>query len=103
MENIPSAESASAGKGSDGRRDVRFSCDHTKVQAHLDGRAEPVPARVVEVSRSGVQLSVNEALAVGTAIRVSIGGLVVRGHIRYCRQQQDETTWTAGVLIDDVI
>lgn len=101
MERVESLEQASAAGKDSGRRDVRFNSNHTTVQAHLDGR-EPVTALVVEVSKSGLQLVVEEPLPVGVPVRIEMRGLIVEGDIRHCRPQPDNTSYAVGVLMRDV-
>jgi hypothetical protein len=81
---------------------MRLSCDPTIVEARLDGREQPVNARVVEVSKSGVQLLVAESLPIGAHVRVEIGAIRVEGDIRHCKQGPDENSWAVGILMHDV-
>jgi len=101
MERVESSEHTSTTPPKEGRRDVRFNSTHTTVQAHLDGR-EPVTALVVEVSKSGLQLIVEEPLPVGVPVRIEMRGLIVEGDIRHCRPQPDNTSYAVGVLMRDV-
>src|SRR5580658_4833779 len=100
MQTSTSSEHTESVKASDSRRDLRLSCDRTMVQASLEGREEPVAGHVVEVSKSGVKLLLTEPASVGAGIRIPLGDLVVQGVVRHCKQDQDDTTWAVGVLVD---
>ena len=103
MEHILSPEAHdTTAKGHESRRDIRLACNPTIVQVCLDGYDQSVAARVVEVSKSGVQLLVADPVPVGTQVRVEIGDLLVQGDIRHCKQCADNESWAVGILMHDV-
>ena len=63
----------------------------------------PVPANVVDVSRSGMKLELVTALARGARIEVLMASsnLAIFGEVRYCRKAG--AMYHAGVLIEDVV
>ena len=65
--------------------------------------ATPVPANVVDVSRSGMKLQLVTPLERDTRIEVTMlaSKAVVSAEVRYCRRSG--AVYHAGVLIEDVI
>jgi hypothetical protein len=83
------------------RREPRLPCNPTIVSAHVDGYDESVAARVVEVSKAGLQLHTEELLPVGTLVTIDMGGMLVMGHVRHCDERADKA-YTVGVMMADV-
>ena len=103
MKNVTSSEPVSTVSGAnDTRRDLRLACDPTVAPAHLDGRQEPVAVRVVEVSKSGLQLSADEPMPIGAIVHIDLGGIMVEGEIRHCQMRSDDHSYAVGVLMRDV-
>lgn len=65
--------------------------------------AAPVPAKIVDVSRSGMKLELNTPLQRESRIEVMMltSKAVIFGEIRYCRRFG--SVYHAGVLIEDVV
>lgn len=82
----------------DRRRDLRFPCDTSAVEVHLDARDQPLTAHVIEVSRAGLKLRMDDALPVGTPLTVEVGKLSVLGEVRRCESGPD-ASHTVGVLL----
>ena len=52
------------------RREPRLACDPTGVRAHLKGSDRHFTGQIVEVSRTGVQIQIDEAVPVGSVMTV---------------------------------
>jgi len=80
------------------RREPRYPCaDSIEVRIASDDD-KPIPAALVEVSRSGVHLRVGVPIAKGTEIQVRVSKrLVVSGRVRHCRRVGE--TYQAGISI----
>jgi hypothetical protein len=84
----------------DRRREPRFSCDAIPARVQTD--AGSIPARVVNISTSGVRLEVMTALPVLSEATVSFNNIVAAGEVRYCQANRDES-FDVGLQIQDVI
>lgn len=87
--------------GRNRRQEIRLPCDPGDVRLELDGCAEPVEGRIVEVSRSGFQLRLGTVVPVGELVRVIRANTIISGEIRYCRPN-DEGSFDTGVAILDL-
>lgn len=82
------------------RRSPRLAGVHVSLcLADVDGHAKPYNARVLDYSREGLCLAVNEALTVGDIIRVRLAWALdsdawVAVWVRHCRRLADH--WEVG-------
>lgn len=82
------------------RSEMRWACTPTGVHAHLDGYDRPIGGQVVEVSREGMQLHVEEPIAVGSLVTIEMGNVIVLGDVRHCNSRQNY--YTVGLRTRDV-
>jgi hypothetical protein len=82
------------------REERRLSCDPGNVRLEFRGRPEFVEGRIIEVSRSGLQLRLNASVQAGEPVSIIHSGTVISGEIRYCRPN-DAGSFDAGVAILD--
>jgi hypothetical protein len=64
------------------------------------GHPEHVEGRVVEVSKSGLQVLLGASVLAGDLVRITCARMIISGHIRYCRPN-DTGSFNTGVEIDD--
>jgi hypothetical protein len=83
-------------------RERRFPCVPTAALVRLDGKVEDRPVSVRDVSKSGLRLTLQEYIPVGSRVAIELANLVVTGEIRFCRQAENES-FAAGLKITDVI
>jgi len=90
----------STASGQDRRREPRYPChDLADVRILRDGSS--VPAVVVDISRSGLQLRLLAAIPEHSHIEVVLPKeVVIFGEVRYCHLSGEN--FVAGVLIQDV-
>jgi hypothetical protein len=79
------------------RRDVRFAVDHTVVQVRLGGREQRVTALIVEVSKSGFRLTMDESVPFGVLVCVEMPGFSLLGDVRYCQPLPGNRSYFIGV------
>jgi hypothetical protein len=85
----------------DGRREARYPCNERAEVRVLFGETAPLPATVMDISRSGLRLVIPVALTKGLAIQVMLPKeVIVLGRVRYCRRTGE--SFHTGVYIDDV-
>jgi hypothetical protein len=82
------------------RREPRLPCNPTGIQAYVDGSVRPVDGRIVEVSRTGIQLQIEEAVPVGSVMTVEVGETVLTGDVRHCEARDEH--YTVGLATSDV-
>jgi hypothetical protein len=82
------------------RREPRLPCNPTGVHAVLEGSDRHFTGQIVEVSRTGIQLQIDEAVPVGSVMTVEFGGTVLTGAVRHC--QLREGRFTVGIETSDV-
>ena len=82
-------------------RELRLPCTPTGVLAHLDAFDEPVTGHIVEVSRAGFKLHMDNPLPVGSFVTVETGGMTMLGDVRYCYARSDQRH-TVGIRTCDV-
>lgn len=85
------------------RKEPRYP---TKDLAQVDTfpfRGTPVPATVIDVSKSGLRLELRTPLERGSRVEIMIRAskTAIFGELRYCRQSG--AVFHAGVLIEDVV
>lgn len=82
------------------RREPRLPCNPTGVHAHLEGSGRHFIGQIVEVSRTGVQIQMDEAVPVGSVMTVEFGGTTLTGDIRHCEPR--DGYFTVGIQTNDV-
>ena len=82
------------------RREPRLPCNPTGVHAHLEGSGRHFIGQIVEVSRTGVQIQMDEAVPVGSVMTVEFGGTTLTGDIRHCEPRDGH--FTVGIQTNDV-
>ena len=80
------------------RHESRTECDPALVHAHLEGSQEDMPARIRELSPSGLLLQMDVPVAVGIHVTVDVGGKLFDGETRHCSLQAD-WSWNVGVQL----
>lgn len=83
------------------RSEPRLPCNPTGIHAFVDGSDRPVAGKIVEVSRTGIQLQIDEAVPVGSRMTVKVGDTVLLGDVRHCRARDDR--FTVGLQTSDVL
>ena len=97
-DTIPATQAATG--GSNQRRERRLPCVQSTVVLEVSGHPERVEGRVVEVSKSGLQLVLGTSVLAGDLVRITCTRMIISGHIRYCRSN-DAGSFNTGVEIDD--
>ena len=67
------------------RQEPRFQRDGVPAKILLEGDSESMPARVLDISTSGVRLGLSSPLATGSEVTVRFENTVATGQVRYCR------------------
>lgn len=80
-------------------RENRLVCAPTETYVYVGERREPVRAEIHDVSRSGLRLVLDQPVALGSAVKVELTGMIAAGEIRYCIQR-GENSFDAGMRID---
>ena len=90
------------GSFSEKRKETRYpAADPVEVRTLPDG--VPLRATIIDISRSGLRLELDEAIAkFGTVEILTQGKLAIFGEIRYC-QKTAPSVFQAGVLIQGVV
>ena len=82
------------------RREPRLPCNPTGVDARLEGSDRLLTGRIVEVSRTGIQIQIDEAVPEGCVMTVEFGGTVLTGDIRHC--EACDGRFTVGIQTTNV-
>src|SRR4051812_23562977 len=82
------------------RREVRSEC--SPIPARVQTDSSVMPARVLDISKSGIRLEVAVCLAVPSEATVYFNNIVATGEIRFCRRNQN-ASFDAGMAVQDVI
>lgn len=61
-----------------------------------------IPAKIADVSRSGLKVRIGQHLQKGTVIQIRLDRYYVMGEVRYCIPADSPETFLAGVKIEDV-
>ena len=86
--------------GIDGRRgEIRFATDPTAVKVRLGGRENPITALLVEVSKSGFRLTLNEQVSFGVLICIEMPGFALLGDARHCQPLPGNKSYSVGVKL----
>ena len=95
----PAAESASF---TERRREPRFAATGTaRISFPKAIGIEPMMARVMDVSKSGMRLGVLAEIKVGTLIEIEFHTLNAVGIVRHCRKYGPE--YSIGIRLDGVL
>jgi hypothetical protein len=84
----------------DNRSHVRMCCEPTLVYVHLADYNRPVNAQMIDVSKGGLQLQLNQPLPVGTYLTIDTGQVTLHGEVRHC-QEQPGHVFVIGVMKRD--
>ncbi len=83
------------------RRERRLPCTPTSALVEFSDGAQTVEGRVVEVSKSGLRLILENRVPEGESVRIDIAGkMIVTGEVRYCRPD-DTGCFETGILTLD--
>ncbi|HVW10244.1 MAG TPA: PilZ domain-containing protein [Bryobacteraceae bacterium] len=82
------------------RREPRLPCNPTGVRAYLKSLERQFTGNIVEVSRTGIQLQIDEAVPTGSVMTVEFGGTVLEGEVRHCEFRDGR--FTVGIQTADV-
>ena len=82
------------------RREPRLACNPTGVQARVEGSGRHFIGQIVEVSRTGIQIQIDEAVAVGSVMTVELGDTLLTGDIRHCEPRDGR--FAVGIQTNDV-
>jgi hypothetical protein len=82
------------------RREPRLPCNPTGVRAYVTGSDRHFMGEIVEVSRTGIQLQIDEAVPEGSLMTVELGGTILQGEVRHC--QSRDGRFTVGIQTADV-
>ncbi len=80
-------------------RENRLICAPTVTQVYVGETGMPIPAEILNVSRSGLCLVLKQPVGVGSAVKVQLAGMIAVGEIRYCIQTRADS-FNAGMRID---
>ncbi len=85
------------------RRERRYPTNDPVQVRPFPFTVTPVPANIVDVSKSGMKLELITPLQRGTRIEVMMlaSRAVIFGEVRYCRRSGE--AYHAGVMIEDVV
>jgi hypothetical protein len=72
------------------RREPRLPCNPTGIHAYVEGRGRPVAGQIVEVSRTGIRLQIDEAVPIGSVMTVEVGGTLLMGDVRHCEPHDEQ-------------
>jgi hypothetical protein len=84
------------------RRQKRMPCEHVAVQIQITGVAV-VQAYLLNGSKSGLLMLGTRRLQRGLEVSVKMNDLLVTGHVRYCIENRDGSSFDLGLQIDDVV
>lgn len=85
----------------DKRREARYPTNDA-VRVSVAPHEEKGPAKILNISRNGLQLEIGYRLLIGARVEIlTTGGIEIFGEIRYCHQVGE--LFHAGVLIHDAI
>jgi PilZ domain len=86
--------------GTERRREPRYPCNDPVVVRILPGDGSRVPAKLLDVSRSGLRLEIGVSLLKGAEIEIVLSKqIAIFGKVRHCRRVGD--VFHAGVLIQE--
>jgi hypothetical protein len=84
----------------DRRQDVRIATDEPARMKVLQPLGPSTEIRILDISRSGLKISVPELLAPGTVIQIHMKSAIAFAEVRYSSQCGDD--FHAGVCFQDV-
>lgn len=87
----------------DRRREPRISTDDiAQLQVIAPFSPERIAVRVLDVSKSGMQVRLDAAIDPGSTVKIRLKEAILFAEIRHCRQTS-ETEYRAGLLLHEVI
>jgi len=95
-----------SGRGVERRQEVRYCCNDVAEACVLEGGVKHDDPRfhvtVLEISRSGLRLELNQRVEQGAHMEVILPGQVcIRGELRYCSPAG--SNFHGGILIHEVV
>jgi hypothetical protein len=84
----------------DHRGEPRFPLEAIPARIQID--AAWLPARVLDISTSGMKLEVRNYLPVHSEVTVCFNSIIALGQIRYCRRNCNES-FDLGFQLEEVI
>jgi hypothetical protein len=85
---------------SERRREPRFTCD--PIAAKLQMGSVSMPARVMDISRSGIRVEMAFCPPISCEVTLSFDGYIVAGHVRYSRPNSNQA-FDVGLQLEDVL
>jgi hypothetical protein len=65
--------------------------------------AVAIPARVLDISISGLRVSVDRALRLNEEVTVSFQHTIAAGRVRFCRPDENGELFQVGLQLEDVL
>jgi hypothetical protein len=84
----------------DHRREPRSPLEAIAARIQID--AAWLPARVLDISISGMKLEVSDCLPVPSEVTVYFNSIIALGQIRYCRRNRNQS-FDLGLQLEEVI
>ncbi len=84
------------------RKELRLPVD-VQATVSVPGSTAPLPARVSDMSQSGLGLILRKEIPPGTAVSVDLGHGVAFGEIRYCKSISSKGRYRAGFWLEEFI
>jgi hypothetical protein len=85
----------------DRREEARTPVD--SIPARLGFDTDAMPARVLDISISGVRLALDSSLPVGADVTVAFNKTIAVGRICYCRPDHNSESFHAGMQLEEVL
>lgn len=87
----------------DRRSELRFGVDQPAFVSFSGRRKrKDIPAQIVEASKSGLRITLEVPIKVGSIVEVKWDTSIVTAEARHCRQTGPET-YSVGLKISDVV
>lgn len=83
------------------RREPRIPIE-ISVRLNTPDSPEPIPAKVVDLSRSGLGLQVSRSIPLGTGVIVQLQSGMAFGEVRHSTQKSKDV-WRIGLSLDEFI
>ena len=84
------------------RREFRFNAARAAIVTALDRTAEGLSAGILDLSSSGMKLTLSRPVEAGTPVRIDIETDLILGEIRYCIREESGS-YTVGIEMDQVL
>src|SRR5262245_53143274 len=79
------------------RREERFPCNQPARVTCLVSGGEGMDGVVINLSGRGLRVTTKHAIAVGTALRIDVGDMMLLGDVCYCRREGED--YSVGVAL----